>query len=58
MNSGNMPFGVDVENDFVYAFEFLSPREVTGKCSWACNNASESIILFSNSDAVNGLIPL
>lgn len=53
-----MPFGVDVENDFVYAFEFLSPREVTGKCSWACNNASESIILFSNSDAVNGLIPL
>lgn len=53
-----MQFYVDMKNDFVYGLEFLTPKGVIGKCRRACNNASKSTVLFSNSDAVHGIILL
>lgn len=50
-------FGVVMENDFVYALEFLTPRKVIGKCRQAWNNAFKSI-LFDNYNAENDLSPL
>lgn len=49
MNSAvqDMQFGVYMEKDFVCALEFLTHREVIGKCRHAWNNASKSI-LFGN----------
>lgn len=53
-------FAPHMENKFVYALEFLTPKEVIGRCGWAENNASKCAPLVSSSDAVHGLglIPL
>lgn len=42
---------------FCYPSEFRTPREITGKCRWAGNNAFKSDP-FSNAVAAYGLVPL
>ena len=53
----DIQFGVNMENDFAFALEFLTLRVVICKCLQAWHNASQSI-LFGSLDAENDLILL